>query len=115
MREERDETRERRRERVRREKRREREKREREGGREMREEDEGGELKGGEERPGRLTQILAVGSLVALDVEEGVTVVYQRGAIWAEGHVLGLAVPGDQKAVGDGGPSRGAGGPLEAV
>lgn len=46
------------------------------------------------------TQVLSVGPLVALHVQQRVAVVDQAGAVGTEGDVLALTVSGDEEAVG---------------
>lgn len=48
----------------------------------------------------RRTEILAVSPFVALHVQQGVSVIDEVGSVGTEGHVLSLAVTGDEEAVG---------------
>ena len=56
-----------------------------------------------------------MGALVALHVQQGVSVVDEAGSVGAEGDVLALAVAGDEEAVGGGGRPGGPGLTLRAV
>lgn len=46
------------------------------------------------------TEVLAVSPFVALHVQQGVSVIDEVGSVGTEGHVLSLAVTGDEEAVG---------------
>lgn len=46
------------------------------------------------------TEVLSVRPLVALHVQQGVSVVDEACSVWTEGYVLTLAVSGDEEAVG---------------
>jgi len=56
-----------------------------------------------------------VGSLVALHVQQGVSVVDEAGSVGAVGHLRTLAVPGDEEAVGCGEGSWRTGNSLRTV
>ena len=64
---------------------------------------------------GRLTQVLSVGALVALHVQQGVAVVDEAGSVGAERDVLALAVAGNEEAVGSGRRARAPGLSLRTV
>lgn len=46
------------------------------------------------------TEVLAVSPFIALHVQQGVSVIDEVGSVGTEGHVLSLAVTGDEEAVG---------------
>lgn len=48
----------------------------------------------------RRTEVLSVSPFVALHVQQGVSVIDEAGSLGTEGHVLSLAVTGDEEAVG---------------
>ncbi|KAK9524986.1 hypothetical protein VZT92_017341 [Zoarces viviparus] len=49
---------------------------------------------------GLRTEVLSVSPLVALHVQQGVAVVDEASAVGTVGHLLTLAVSGDEEAVG---------------